>query len=763
MSEYSLVGKRVPRIDSVAKATGDARYTADLVLPRMLHGKILRSPHAHARILNIDTSRAERLPGVKAVVTGRDIAGVKWGVFRYTQDQTLLAVDKVRYIGEDVAAVAAVDEDTALEALELIKVEYEVLPAVFDPIEAMKPGAPRIHDHVENNINIFVPIEVGDVEQGFRQAYYVREDRFTSAEHGYYQAEPYAVLANCDSAGNLEVWLPTASPHTKAKALSNLLQMPLHKIKVRKAYSGGAFGGRSDIFPGEFIAALLCLKARRPVKIVYTREESLTCIRQIHSMVVDLKTGVKEDGTFIALDIKSIMDGGAYSSTGPIAASVPFLVWEETYRLPNVRFHGYRVYTNKPVRGMYASHGRAFLGGLGMQLDMIAEELGIDPVEIRLRNALRAGDTQATGSKVFSCGLSEAIRRAAEKSGWKEKRGKLPYGKGIGMGCSGMMVGFPMGIRGGSSAYIKFNEDGGATLISGVADTGAGNDSMMVQIAAEVLGLRMDEINLVSADSEITTLDQGSYSQAVAFVSGNAVRAAAMDARQQILALASEMLETDVAALELKDHRVYEVADPKRSVPLHQIIRYGLLRNKPIMGRGSYMPKVDQRREWVSNPYGQQAGTFSFGAFVVEVEVDVETGQVKITRVTGAHDCGFAINPMAVEGQMDGNVSRAAVGASLLEEHLWDDGQMLNANMREHKLPLSVDMPPVIEHIIVESMDPEGPFGAKEAGLAGAMNLFQAVGNAIYDAVGVWLHEFPFTPERVLEAIERKKHETAPD
>jgi len=761
MGEYSLVGKRVPRIDSVAKATGDARYTADLTLPRMLHGKILRSPHAHARILHIDTSKAERLPGVKAVVTGRDIPGVKWGVFRYTRDQTLLAVDKVRYFGEDVAAVAAVDEDTAMEALELIEVEYEVLPAVFDPIEAMKEGAPRIHDHVENNVNILVPIEVGDVEQGFREAYYVREDRFTAAEHGYYQAEPYAVLANCDASGNLEVWLPSASPHTKAKALANLLKMPLHKVKVRKAYSGGAFGGRSDIFPGEFIAALLCLKAGRPVKIVYTREESLTCIRQVHSMVVDLKTGVKEDGTFIALDIRSIMDGGAYSSTGPIAASVPFLVWEETYRLPNVRFRGYRVYTNKPVRGMYASHGRAFLGGLGMQLDMIAEELGIDPVEIRLRNALRAGDTQATGSKVFSCGLSEAIRRAAEKSGWKEKRGKLPYGKGIGMGCSGMMVGFPMGIRGGSSAYIKFNEDGGATLISGVADNGQGNDSMMVQIAAEVLGMRMDEINLVSADSEITTLDQGAYSQAAAFVSGNAVWAAAMDARQQLLALASEMLETDVAALELKDHQVYDVNDPKRSMPLHKIIRYGLLRNRPIMGRGSYMPRVDQRREWTHNPYGQQAGTFSFGAFVVEVEVDVETGQVKITRVTGAHDCGFAINPMAVEGQIDGNVSRAAVGASLLEEHLWDDGQMLNANMREHKLPLSVDMPPVIEHIIVESMDPEGPFGAKEAGLAGAMNLFQAVGNAIYDAVGVWLHEFPFTPDRVLKALEEKEHETA--
>ncbi len=757
--EHSLIGTRMPRIDSVDKATGQAKYTADLSLPRQLCAKVLRSPHPHARILHIDTAKAERLRGVKAVVTGKGIAGVKWGVFSYTQDQTLLAMDKVRYIGEDVAAVAAVDEDTALEALGLIEVEYELLPAVFDPIEAMREGAPRIHDHAENNVNIFVPIEVGDVERGFREAYYVREDRFSSSEHGYYQTEPYAVLANCDTSGNLEIWLPTASPHTKAKALANLLGMPLHKVKVRKVYSGGAFGGRSDVFPGEFIAALLCLKARQPVKLVYTREESLTAIRQVHSMVVDLRTGVKKDGVFVATDIKAIMDGGAYSSTGPIATSVPFLVWEETYRLPNVRYHGYRVYTNKPIRGMYGSHGRAFLGGLGMQLDMIAEELGIDPVEIRLRNALQTGDTQATGSKVTSCGLSEAIRQAAEKSGWKEKRGKLPHGKGIGMGCNGMMVGFPMGIRGGSSAYIKFNEDGGATLISGVADNGQGNDSMVVQIAAGVLGIRMDEINLVSADSEITTLDQGAYSQAAAFVSGHAVWAAAMDAREQLLTIASEMLETNVATLALKDHKVYEIDAPHRNAPLHKIIRYALLRNKPIMGRGSYMPHVDQKREWVSNPRGQQAGTFSFGAFVAEVEVDVETGQVKLTRVTGAHDCGFAINPTAVEGQFDGNVSRAGVGASLLEEHIWDGGQMLNANMLEHKLPLSVDMPPVIERIIVESMDPEGPFGAKEAGLAGAMNLFQAVGNAIYDAVGVWLHEFPFTPERVLEAMEKKGEE----
>jgi 4-hydroxybenzoyl-CoA reductase subunit alpha len=725
----------------------------------MLYAKVLRSPHAHARILNIDTSRAERLSGVKAVVTGRDTPGVKWGVFPYTRDQQLLTVDKVRYVGEDVAAVAAEDEETAMEALELIGVDYEVLPAVFAPIEAMQEGAPQIHDHAENNINIHVPIEVGEVDKAFKEAHYIREDRFVDSEYTYCQSEPYVVLANHDLAGHLEIWTPNASPHTKAKALSNLLEMPLSTVKLRKVYTGGAFGGRSDIFPGEFIAALLARKAGRPVKLVYTREESFTSVRQAHCMIVDLKTGVTKDGRFLANEIEVVMDGGAYSSTGPIATSVPFLVWEETYRLPNVRFNGYRVYTNKPIRGMYRCHGRAFLGGLGMQMDMIAAELGIDPVEMRLKNALKTGDTQATGSMIISCGLSEAIENAAEKSGWREKRGRLPYGKGIGIGANGMMVGFPMGIRGGSSAMIKFNEDGGATLISGVVDNGQGNDSMVVQVAADVLGLKMEDVNLVSADSEITPLDQGAYSQAAAFVSANAVKAAAMDAREQILNIASDMLDATVEELDLEDGYVLVKERPDWNVWLGKVIRKALIDNTPIMGRGSYMPKVDQRREWVSNPRGQHAGTFSFGAVVAEVEVDTETGQVRVTDVTGAHDCGFAINPMGVEGQLEGSVASGGVGATLLEEHYWDQGQMLNANMLEYKVPLAVDMPHITP-IIVETIDPEGPFGAKEAGLWGSMNMFQAIGSAVYDAVGVWIKGFPITPDKVLAALEEKDRES---
>jgi CO/xanthine dehydrogenase Mo-binding subunit len=403
-------------------------------------------------------------------------------VFKYTQDHQLIAVDKVRFIGEEVAAVAAEDEETAEAALDLIEVEYEILPAVFDADKAMEEGAPLIHEDHPNNINIHVNIDVGDIEKGFAESHLIREDRFSSSGETYGMLEPYTVIASYKPAGSLEIWVPTASPHTKAKALSNLLKIPLNKVIVRRSNVGGALGGRSDIFPLDFITATLSRKAKRPVKITYSREESFTCTRQVHDMIVDVKTGVSKTGEIMAQDIKVIMGGGGYSSTGPIAASVPFLVWEETYRLPSVRLNSYRVYPNKPIRSMYRCHGRAFLGGLGMQLDMIAHDLGIDPVEIRLKNALQAGEFQATGSKIFGCGLTEAIKGAAKKSDWAAKRGKMAPGRGIGMGANGMMCGFPMGIRGGSSAIIKFNEDGYPTILTGVVDNGQGKYLAMVYL-----------------------------------------------------------------------------------------------------------------------------------------------------------------------------------------------------------------------------------------------------------------------------------------
>ncbi len=753
-NEFAVVGKRQKRTDSLAKVTGQALYTADLKLPRMLHAKVLRSPHPHARILNIDVSNAQRLPGVKAVVTAADGHGVKWGVFKYTQDHPMMAVEKVRYIGEDVAGVAAIDEETALEALELIEVEYEPLPAVFDPQEAMKEGAPLIHDEYPRNINIHVHIEVGDVEEAFAKAHLIREDTFDAAGEAYSTLEPYAVVAHYNS-GFLDLWMPNASPHVRAKALSNLLKLPLNRVRVRHISVGGHFGSRSEVSPGDFVASLLSLKTGRPVKLLLTREENATCTRQVHAMSATIKTGVNKDGTITAKELRVIYDGGAYSSTGPIATSIPYYVYEEAYRLPNVKYDGYRVLTNKGIRGMYGAHGRAFLAGNEMQLDMIARELGMDPMEIRLKNSLAPGDQTATRSVVKSGGLAEPIRRAAETAGWKEDRSELPPGTGKGMGCIAIMCGFPMGFRSGSTCYVKINDDGQVTVVTGVIDTGMGNESMMVQIAAEVLGVPVEDVNLVNADSEITNLDPGAYSQAAAFVGGNAVKRACEDAKSKLLALAAAKIDHPLEDLDLKDRMIVAKTDPEKRMPMRWVVRDAFLQGHPITGTGAYMPNIDFRREWVKRPYGQMAGTFSYGCSIAEVHVDSETGQVTVPRFTAAHDCGNPINPMAIEGQIEGSIQQAGM-AVLMEETRWSGGHLLNPDLLEYKVPLACDMPE-IEAVIVRSDDPEGPFGAKEGGLTTRMNAHSAIACAAYSALGVPLKELPLTPDRVLKAIHAAK------
>lgn len=753
--EFSVVGKRVKRTDSLAKVTGQALYTADLKLPRMLHARVLRSPHAHARILNIDTTRASQLPGVKAVVTAADGHGIKWGVFKYTQDHPMIAIDKVRYIGEDVAGVAAVDEETALEALELINVEYEPLPAVFDPLEAMKDGAPLIHDQYPNNINIHVHIDVGDIEEAFAKAHLVREDTFDAAGEAYSTLEPYAVVANYQN-GYLDLWMPNASSHVRAKALSNLLKLPLNKVRVRHINVGGHFGARSEVSPGDLVTALLSIKSGRPVKLLLSREENATSTRQVHAINATIKTAVDKSGNITAKQFKVIYDGGAYSSTGPIATSIPYYVYEEAYRLPNVRYDGYRVITNKGIRGMYGCHGRAFLAGNEMQLDMIARELGMDRMEIRLKNGLAPGEQTATRSVIRSGGLAEPIRQAADKSGWKDIHEDSSQGKGKGMGCIAIMCGFPMGFRSGSACYVKINDDGQVTVVTGVIDTGMGNESMVIQIAAEVLGVPLEDVNLVNADSEVTNLDPGAYSQAAAFVGGNAVKRACDDAKSKILAFAAAKLNHPQEDLDLKDRMVISKTDPSKNIPMRFIVREAFFKGTPITGTGAFMPDIDFQREWVKRPYGQMAGTFSYGCSVAEVCVDRETGHIAVPKFTAAHDCGHPINPMAVEGQIEGSIQQAGM-AVLMEETRWSEGHLLNPDLLEYKVPLACDMPE-IQTIIVSSNDPEGPFGAKEGGLTARMNSYSAVTCAVQSALGVPLTHLPLTPDRVLKAIEDAKN-----
>jgi len=756
MSDYAIIGKRMPRVDSRTKVMGKAKFTADLKLPGMLVGKILRSPLAHARILSIDTTKAESLPGVKAVVTGKDTEGVKWGVFAYTRDQQFIQTEKVRYIGDEVAGVAAVDEETALKALDLIDVEYEELPAVFEPMEAMASDTELIHEDFPNNINIHVNIDTGNVDENFAKAHYIREDTFVAAEESYFQAEPYAVVARFDHEECLEIWCPNGGPHMKSKPLSNAFKIPLHKVKVRKIAIGGAFGGRSEICPADYICALLAKKTNHPVKIVFTREENTIATRQGHSMITTHKTGVDENGQVLARETTCYMDGGAYSSTGPIATSVPFLSMEQAYRMGSVRYNGYRVYTNKPIRGMIRVHGRCFAAGLDIQLDLIAEQLGLDPVEMRLRNSRQPGEYTSTKSYVGSCAMDETIQKAAETSNWKEKFGKLPAYHGIGIGTNSVQTGFPMGIRGGSQSFIKFNEDGQATVMSGVVDNGQGNDNMLVQIAAEELGLLPKDIHLVSADTETTSSDPGSYSQVSTFVGGQAVMIAAKNCRKKLFDVASKILKVEPDTLVAKNRMIFVADDPEKSISIKKVVRVSLLNFNSVNAEGGYWPKVDMKREWVKNPYGQMCEAFSFGTTIVEVKVDPETGQVDVLNATACQDVGKALNPLVLEGQFEGSIAMGGQGGMLTEYHEWKDGRCLNSTMLDYKVPLACDMPE-ITNIIVESIDPKGPYGAKEAGMSIAMSAAQAYAAAVSNAIGVHMDSFPLTPDKILAAIKEKK------
>jgi len=753
---YSVIGKRTSRIDSIPKAKGEAKYSGDLYLPGMLYAKVLRSPYAHAKILHIDVSRAEKLPGVRAIITGKDAPPYRWGVFSYTRDYELLPRDKVRYIGQEVAAVAAIDEERAQEALELIRVEYEPLPAVFDPEEAMKEGAPLIHEDKPRNICVHVKVDEGEVDKALGEADLILEGHFKSPEQNYGQTEPYAVLASFDSTG-VDLWCPNAGPHMKARPLANALGIPTSKVRLHRVYIGGAFGGRSEVSPADLMACLLSRKAGSPVKLIYTCEENCTCVRQEVAWMTFLKMGFKKDGTWTVGDFKCIVDGGAYASTGPIAVSVPYMEMETTYSLKNFRYNGYRVYTNKPPRGMHPEQNRAFHIAVELHLDMAAEKLGMDPMEIRLKNAISSGATTVTAAKITSCGLRECIEKATERAGWKEKRGKLPPGRGIGMACGSVMCGFPMGIRGGSSAFIKFNEDGDATIISGVVDNGQGNENMVVQIAAEELGLPLEKVNLVSADTHICPLDPGAYSQAATLISGGAVKEAAADAKRQLFRVAAGMLEARPEDLEARNGNIYVKGNPENSVTIRQVVIHALANNITILGRGYRWPQIDHRREWVNNPRGQFATTYSYGCSVAEVEVDRETGKIKVLRMIAAHDCGYPINPMAVEQQ----IQRAAVGSGiyggLFERILWHEGRSLNSNYLDYWFPTALDVPP-IEPIIVASNDPFGPFGAKEGSLSISISMYSAIACAIHEALGIWPTEVPFTPEVILKALERKKN-----
>lgn len=772
-----VLNTRAPKLDAPDKATGRAKYADDLSMPGMLFGAMLHSPLPHARILNIDTSKARRLAGIKAVVTAEEAGLTKYGVSPARYDETLFCHDKVRYVGDEVAAVAAVDLETALEAVSLIQVDYEELPAVFDAREAMEEGAPVIHEDYPRNICAEVHQEFGDVEAAFKECDLIRTDSFVNKRQDAAFIEPHSCLANYDLQGNLTLYTSTQTPHYVQRTVAMVLGLPVGRVRVIKPCVGGGFGPKAEATPLEMSACLLSMKAGKPVKMTASREEVFLHCRARHQFFHELTTGVKRDGTILALYNRCILDGGAYTSFGIATVYYAGSLLGGPYRLPNMKYDGYRVYTNKPACGAQRGHGGvAARAAWEQQLDIIAEELGMDPVEFRLRNVMETGDVTCNALNMSSLGMKECLEAVRDYSGWREKKGRLPRGKGIGVACGFFVsgAGYPI-YRSDtyhSTAVIKLSEDGGTVnLYTGSADIGQGSDTAMAMIAAEALGVRLSDVRVFSGDTEYS-LDLGAYSSRQTLMTGHAVKEAAEDVKRQVLEVLSAKLNVpmedmdiqgglivfkclpvdfrEVRASYIKEHRGWTDWPKENQLTFREAARLAYLERGTIVGTGKYKPPR------LGGDYkGATVGTspaYGCSAQVVEVTVDEETGRVTIDAMTDAHDCGRAVNRTSVEGQMEGSLSMG-LGEALFEEVKFDEkGRVLNPNFSEYKIPTALDVPR-IKTIIVESNEPNGPFGAKEVGEGAIMPTIPAILNAVSDAVGVRINELPLTPERVLRAV----------
>ncbi|MBI2874283.1 MAG: xanthine dehydrogenase family protein molybdopterin-binding subunit [Firmicutes bacterium] len=749
MPDFSVVGRGVTRLDARAKARGETRYLGDMSLPGMLHGKILRSPHPHARIVGIDCRRALSLAGVKAVVTGRDLPPHKYGYL--VQDELILARDLVRFAGEEVAAVAAVDEDTAQEALDLIRVEYEVLPAVFEMEDAMAEGAPRIHD-VERNIASRVVINRGDVERGFQEAHLVMEDRFTtqSVHQGY--LDPVSCITRWEDDGSLTIHGVTQAPFIQREVMAASIGLAPEQIRVIQPAAGGGFGGKLDQKVW-VIAAVLARAAGKPVRLILSYEEELTAGRPRVPLVIDLKMGFARDGLIKAKDTGILADNGAYCSYGPGVISVASHRSDSLYRYPAVRCDAKLVYTNKTPTGAYRGFGNPQVHfAVESLIDRAAVELGIDPAEIRLRNAVQKGEVTIHGWVLKSCALDECIKQAMDASAWKEKRSRLGPGRGLGMACMVHVSSNRASYRpfDGASALVKLEGDGGAVLTCGEVDFGQGNFTAYAQMISEELGIRPDQVKVLPPDTSISTFGLGSSGSREIFIGGGAVRLAARDARRQLLNEASVLLGSSPDELEIEGGIVFPRGNREAGRSIAEVAREAVYRGRGlgILGRGTFDPGSELPD---AGKYGNISGCYTFACHVAEVEVDPETGAVKVVDYVAAHDLGRAINPAGAEGQIEGGVAQG-IGFTLSEELVSREGRILNHGLLDYRIPTPPDLPR-IRPILVEEDDPVGPYGAKGLGEPPQNPVPAAIANAVYDAVGVQFRDLPMVPERVAAGL----------
>ena len=754
MQEFSKVGKRIPKIDAIDKATGRARYIQDMKLPGMLYGKILYSKYAHANIVKIDTTKAKALPGVRAVITGEDVPEIKMGVYK---DNRPLKKGKVRSYRDEVAAVAATTPEIAEEALNLIEVTYEGLPGIFDPEAAMKKDAPLVHEgHKTNVLRMPWKLDYGDVESARAEAAYNVEERFTTTWVTHCCLGTSGAIAEFDPANNLTIHSNTQIPSLAQKDFLEALKamgLPNKRVRVIKPIIGGGFGSKLDTYAYEYISILLAYYTRRPVKIEFDREEEFFATSTRQPTIINISQGCDAEGKLLYRDISMILDNGAYTSWGATTPSVMMMPITTLYRVPNVRYEAKCVYTNntyaQAMRG-YGNPQATF--AIESTIDMLAEKAGIDPMEFRKINANQSGDVSTQGLRITTCGLDDCMDTVKEKVGWGST---LPDGEGIGL-ASLIHVGGGARVykSDGCGTMIKMDDFGKVDVFTGATDMGQGSDTVVAQIVAEELGLDMDDIHVIHSDTDVCPWDVGAHASRTTFIAGNAALGAARKIKARILELGAKLLEAPLEKLALRDRQVVHLEDPEKTLDIGKVLRKAHFSHggQMLMAEHFYDPSNENMGKDFT---GNMSMTYTFGTHGARVKVDRETGKVKILNYVAAHDVGKAINPLLLEGQVYGGVMMG-VGYALSEQVILEKGENMNPNFRDYKILTAKDCIP-IEAPVLETYDEDGPYGAKGIGEPGCVPTAPAIANAIYNAVGVRIKDLPITPEKVLAALREKE------
>ncbi len=762
---FSVIGQRHVRKDGDGKVTGEAQFVADVVLPGMLHGKIIRSPYAHARIRSIDISKAMAVPGVRAVLhAGNCPRPIRpWGAF--IPDMRAFAQDKVRYVGEEVAAVAATTPEIAEAAAELVEIEYEPLPAVFDVEEAFAEGAPLLYEDRESNVAMSIDVERGDVEAAFARSAVIVEGKFESMHQWHSAIETIGSVAEWSRSGKLTLYMNTQTLFMARYRISVALGMKEGDIRIIQPYVGGGFGGKSCDDNNAIVCALLALQTGRPVKTINSREDEFQAgSRPRVPMRIYGKLGLDKDGYITAKALKIFSDNGAYSGKAPAITGVAALRHDTCYKYKDVKVQAYLMYTNKIPTGAFRGFGNPSAEWAVEQLlDMAAHKLGMDPLDVARKNAAEPGYVSPHGNRVTSCELKQCIDHVEELMDWKNARASKKPDHGFGFGCTVHVSGKRhFGDYDGGSATIKLNEDGKAIIWSGEGECGQGPQTVLPQIVAEELGLPMDMVEMSMADTDLTTWSQGAYASRITYVSGNAVRNAAQNLKKVIFERAAELLECNPEDLDVGDGKVFVKGDPDNALTMREVARGSLYREQgmPIVASGHFDP--DSQLQDHETRWGNESGAYNYAAQACEVHVDRETGQVKVLTYCSVSDCGTVINPVAAEGQVEGSVAQG-LGYALTEgaSIMFDDGKPVALNFHDYKLPAMGDMPELRQRF-ADSWEPTGPFGAKGLGELGMDPAAAVISNAIYDAVGVRITRLPITPEKVLYAL-REKERTGQD